>query len=144
MILKQLFNCRQCNLTFNEKMLQGRRKTSLDKCSTASPIRGTHKLHTLPPVRKVILLVYCSYNEMAHAETIIHLSFCEMDVSEQFGGSDSSADYSQPSCAHQLVAFVLCWMGYVLQLCDTYWILTPYSSVPLHFPSHASQCAISY
>jgi len=41
-------------------MLQGRRKTLLDKCSTASPIRGTHKLHTLLPVRKVILLVYCS------------------------------------------------------------------------------------
>jgi len=56
-------------------MLQGRRKTLLDKCSTASPIRGTHKLHTLPPVRKVTLLVYCSYNEMAQAETIINLSF---------------------------------------------------------------------
>jgi len=62
-------------------MLQGRRKTLLDKCSTASPIRGTDKLHTLLPVRKShltsILQLQWDGTDRNHTS-----SFCEMDVSK--------------------------------------------------------------
>jgi hypothetical protein len=47
---------------------------------------------------------------------------------------DSSVDYWQPRCVDQLVAFVLCWRGYALQSCETWWILTPFSCCPFIAP----------
>jgi hypothetical protein len=69
-----------------------------------------------------------------------------MVESTQLGGGDSSVNYWQPRCVHQLVAFVLCWTGYVPWTSDTYWISTPFSCFPFisppmhcHVPSHTHQ-----
>jgi hypothetical protein len=49
-------------------------------------------------------------------------------------GGDSSVDYWQPRCAGQLVAFVLCWTGYVPRSCWAWWVPTPFSCCPFTSP----------
>jgi hypothetical protein len=60
-------------------------------------------------------------------------SLGETDESMWLGRGNSSVDYWQPRCAGQLVAFVLCWRGYVPRSCDACWIPTPFSCCPFTF-----------
>ena len=59
------------------------------------------------------------------------------------GGGVSSVDHRLASGAHQPAWFVLLVQARVLQSCHTYWLPTHFL-LPLHFPSRASPCAITF
>ena len=71
-------------------------------------------------------------------------SFGETDESIQIGGGVSSVDYWQPRCAHQLLLLVVN-AGYTMfwgSVKGTGYHFT--RQFPLHCPSRASPCAISF
>ena len=62
-------------------------------------------------------------------------SFDERDQSIYIGGSVSSVDHWQVSCAHHPAGFVLLVQAFVLQSCDAYWLPTPFSCFPFTSPT---------
>jgi hypothetical protein len=67
-------------------------------------------------------------------------SFDQTDESIYIGRGVSSVDYWQASCAHQPAGFVLPVQACVLQLCDAYWLPTPFSCFPFTSPPCVTVC----
>jgi hypothetical protein len=67
------------------------------------------------------------------AETRFRLSTKRTSPFKSVGGV-SLVDYWQASCAHQPAGFVLLVRACVLQSCDSYWLLTPFSCFPFTSP----------
>jgi hypothetical protein len=74
MILKQPFNCRHRNLTFQKKKNVTRKKKNIIRQMFNGQPNQRNPQTTYPSASQESHLLYCSYNEMAWSENILRLS----------------------------------------------------------------------